>query len=140
MKRNLDKKIEIDSMGKRLKVWRKSIPLTLVELGKEIDISQSSLSELENEKSLPSAGTLRSLCLRTKMNIYWLLTGQGTMNREVASPDDLKGLPEDFSALMQDHQLRYLVGSLIRIYQSGDTTKRSLIYGFLYGADPRGQG
>ena len=64
------------TVGKRLRGWRKS-SMKLVELSSKIHVSQGSLSDLENDKSLPSATTLANLCLYADINIYWLLTGQG---------------------------------------------------------------
>ena len=66
--------ITITNMGKRLKIWRKHSALKLVELSKKIRISHGSLSDLENDKSLPSAMTLASLFMYSNLNIYWLLT------------------------------------------------------------------
>ena len=61
--------ITITTVGKRLKIWRKHSMLKLVELSKKIQISQGSLSDLENDKSLPSATTLVNLCLYSDLNI-----------------------------------------------------------------------
>lgn len=137
MKRKLSNSLEKESsIGKRLKTWRKSGSLTLVKLGKLIGISQSSLSELENGKSLPSAGTLKGLCLNTDLNLYWLLTGEGSMRRDAAM-SDRKLLPDELSVVLRDHKLMDLVRCLIRIYQHGEAEKASHLYGFLHGADPR---
>jgi len=70
------------TMGQRLRAFRKDWGLNLVEFCKIIGISQGSLSDLENSKSLPSAMTLKGLCLRTNINIHWLLTGKGKMIRK----------------------------------------------------------
>ena len=70
------------TVGKRLKTWRKHSLLKLVELSKKIRVSQGSLSDLENDKSLPSATTLANLCLFSNINLYWLLTGRGSMIRQ----------------------------------------------------------
>ena len=59
--------------GKRLRAWRKSVPLKLMQLSGLIKVSQGSLSDLENDKSMPSATTLANLSLYTDLNIYWLL-------------------------------------------------------------------
>ena len=39
--------------GKRLRAWRKTVPLKLMHLSRLIKVSQGSLSDLENDKSLP---------------------------------------------------------------------------------------
>lgn len=73
--------IKITTVGKRLKSWRKYSMLKLEELSKKIRIPQGNLSDLENDKSLPSATTLAKLCKFSDININWLLTGRGPMIR-----------------------------------------------------------
>ncbi len=54
-----------------------------MELSRLIKVSQGSLSDLENDKSLPSATTLVNLSIYTDLNIYWLLNGEGPVNRKL---------------------------------------------------------
>ncbi len=61
-------------IGDRLRLFRRSRAATLQEFGKDVDISQGSLSDLENGNSLPSATTLISL-YHAGCDIHWLLTG-----------------------------------------------------------------
>ena len=68
-------------LGHRLRQWRQSVPLKSYELAKLISISQGSLSDIENNKSLPSADTISKIYLNTNINIIWLLTGKGAMKK-----------------------------------------------------------
>ena len=70
------------TIGQRLKAFRKDLGLRLVDLSKKIGISQGSLSDIENDNSAPSAKTLKGLCLKTDLNIHWLLTGRAEMYRK----------------------------------------------------------
>lgn len=124
------------TVGKRLKSWRKHSMLKLVELSKKIRISQGSLSDLEHDKSLPSATTLANLCMFSDINIYWLLTGRGPMIRWEPEHGGEINFPNDYSELMEDRVLKELVEKVIRVYRSGDTGKRDYLEGFLVGADP----
>ena len=110
-------------LGDRLRRWRKSIPMKSFELAKLIQISQGSLSDIENNKSLPSADTLAKLYLKTDINIIWLLVGVALVYKETAEYG-------------QDAKLKELIERLIRIYHRGDPVKRAHILGFLIGADP----
>lgn len=124
-------------LGDRLRRWRKSIPMKSFELAKLIQISQGSLSDIENNKSLPSADTLAKLYLKTDINIIWLLVGVGPMARK--SPEQGGGealVYEDTAEYGQDAKLKELIERLIRIYHRGDPVKRAHILGFLIGADP----
>lgn len=67
--RKTDKEI-----GDRLRLFRKSRQATLQEFRKVVNISQGSLSDLENGNSLPSATTLINF-YRAGCDIHWLLTG-----------------------------------------------------------------
>lgn len=61
--------------GKRLRAWRKSVPLKLMQLSKLIKVSQGSLSDLENDKSLPSATTLANLSTHTDFKYFLAFNG-----------------------------------------------------------------
>jgi transcriptional regulator with XRE-family HTH domain len=121
--------------GKRLRAWRKSVPLKLMQLSGLIKVSQGSLSDLENDKSMPSATTLANLSLYTDLNIYWLLLGNGPVSRKLA-PDigvstEQSRLYEDFVFMMQERKLKSLVEKVINIYRKGDVKKKNQIEGFL---------
>jgi len=128
--------ITITNVGKRLKVWRKHSALKLVELSKKIRISQGSLSDLENDKSLPSATTLANLCMYSDLNIYWLLTGRGPMIRQEPAHGGEGNFPAEYADLIQDRLLKELIEKVIRVYRRGDAGKRAHLEGYLLGADP----
>lgn len=128
--------IKLTTVGKRMKSWRKHSMLKLVELSKKIRISQGSLSDLENDKSLPSATTIASLCMFTDINIYWLLTGRGPMIRQEPGLGGEVNFSGEFADTMQDQKLKQLIEKVIRVYRKGDVDKRAHLEGFLAGADP----
>lgn len=129
-------------LGQRLREWRKTLPLKSYQLAKLIHISQGSLSDIENNKSLPSADTIAKLYQHTALNIIWLLTGKGPMNR--GEPGITGGSGEGFvldemEGYESDQKLKDLIQKLIRIYLRGNSEKKAHIIGFLNGADPGGQ-
>jgi transcriptional regulator with XRE-family HTH domain len=63
-------------IGPRIKQWRKEKGLQNQQLSKLIKISQGSLSDIENEKSAPSAATIVGFIKHTDINVYWMLTGK----------------------------------------------------------------
>lgn len=128
--------ITISTVGKRLKSYRKHSMLKLVELSKKIRVSQGSLSDLENDKSLPSATTLANLCMFSDINIFWVLTGRGPMIRQEPEHGGDVNLPSEYADLMQDRMLKELIEKVIRVYRRGDADKRAHLEGFLVGADP----
>lgn len=120
------------NVGSRLREWRKSIHIKSYELAKIIHISQGSLSDIENNKSLPSADTIAKLFQHTTINIIWLLTGKGAMNKNKQGSDEEAVSPDPG----MDQTLKGLVEKVVRIYQRGDIEKKAHLKGFLMGADP----
>lgn len=123
-----------ETVGSRLRLWRKSSMMKLLDVKKMIGVSQGSLSDLENNKSLPSATTLTQLCLRTDLNICWLLTGKGPVARKVGETENQTYMETGYLKTLQDKNLKALVDSLIQAYQDGGREKRALLRGFLTGA------
>lgn len=130
-------------LGDRLRQWRKSIPMKSYELAKLIHISQGSLSDIENNKSLPSADTLAKVYQSTNINIIWLLTGKGPMKKGILPGEEAKTpiayeeaatYGEESSG--KDQSLRESIDKLVRIYHQGDPEKKAHLLGFLMGADP----
>ncbi len=123
------------TVGGRLKYWRKVSRLRLVDVAALIQVSQGSLSDLENDKSLPSATTLTGLCQKTDMNLYWLLTGEGSMvskeERFQAESTAVSGLME----WMQDKDFRKTVMKLLSIFEKGSSAQKAQIRGFIAGAE-----
>ena len=73
-------------IGKRIKKYRLYKGLKAIELSKIINISQGSLSEIENENTKPSADTITSLVTNTDIEPHWLLTGEGKMLISESAP------------------------------------------------------
>ncbi len=127
------------NLGTRLREWRKTLPLKSYQLAKLIKISQGSLSDIENNKSLPSADTIAKLYLYSDLNIIWLLLGKGPMTRDRSAASDMDGdalvqeATEDYG---DDRKLREVVEKSVRIYRRGNQEKRAHLIGFLNGADP----
>lgn len=127
------------NLGTRLRQWRKTLPLKSFELAKLIKISQGSLSDIENNKSLPSADTIAKLYQHSDLNIIWLLLGKGPMNRDrlgVAELDDGALVQEAAQDYGEDRKLKDLIEKVVRIYRHGNQEKRAHLIGFLNGADP----
>ena len=128
-------------LGSRLREWRKTLPLKSYQLAKLIHISQGSLSDIENNKSLPSADTIAKLYQHTRLNIIWLLLNKGPMNRSAGeiAPGLGEGgegiVLEDMDGYGADSKLKDLIEKLIRIYTKGSPEKRAHVIGFLNGAD-----
>jgi len=77
----VDRKNKVKSgIGGRFRIWRKGQgykAYKVCEMIKELGgaLSQGSLSDIENEKSDPSAETLRSWYLLPEIDLIYILTG-----------------------------------------------------------------
>lgn len=127
------------NLGTRLRQWRKQLPLKSFELAKLIKISQGSLSDIENNKSLPSADTITKLYQFSDLNIIWLLLGKGPMIRDRSRTlelDEGAMVQEAMQDYGEDRKLREVIEKAVRIYRRGNQEKRAHLLGFLNGADP----
>jgi len=77
--RKMKPKIEMNlkEIGQRLKQVRKSLGLTLVDVGKSTGASVSAISEIEAGIKKPSAVYLSGLAHEYQVNLNWVLTGKG---------------------------------------------------------------
>jgi len=123
------------SVGARLRYWRKLSGLRLVDMAEMIHVSQGSLSDLENDKSLPSSGTLIGLCKKTELNICWLLTGKGRVTVSSHAEEKEVSMVQDFMDLMQDRDFRKMITRVINIFKKGTASQKAQIHGFLAGVD-----
>lgn len=106
------------------------------QLAKLIRISQGSLSDIENCKSLPSADTIAKLYQHTNLNIIWLLTGKAPIRKTQHTPGEGPAVNEELEAYGEDPNLTELIQRLIRTYYRGDADKKAHLIGFLIAADP----
>lgn len=123
------------TVGGRLKYWRKVSRLRLVDVASLIHVSQGSLSDLENDKSLPSAVTLTGLCQKTDMNLYWLLTGEGSMVGKEGRFQAESSAARDLMKWMQDKDFRKTVVKLVNIFEKGSSAQKAQIRGFIAGVE-----
>jgi transcriptional regulator with XRE-family HTH domain len=72
----------LPKLGERLKKWRKSQGLTLVEVAGMMGGTIGPLSETENGHSLPSIETVAMFHKKTNLNIMWLLFNEGEILKE----------------------------------------------------------
>jgi len=93
-------------VGKRIREYRQMIGLRGYQFAKVIGVSQGSLSDIENEKSLPSADTLAKIESKTALNSIWVMLGRGAM--------------EKLNVKTLDPALYKMVNQLTRIYRAGD--------------------
>lgn len=123
------------SVGGRLKYWRKVSTLRLVDVAALIRVSQGSLSDLENDKSLPSATTLTGLCQKTDMNICWLLTGEGSMVSKEDRFNTESSAVRNVMGWMQDKDFRKTTTKLLSIFEGGTPAQKAQIRGFIAGVE-----
>ena len=138
----MGKKIGVSKfLGDRFREWRKDSSLTLKDLEKIIGITPGPLSELENNKSLPSIDTLAKIYRYTDINIFWLILNEGPMRRTAKYQEGQiqeGGMPRTLhSELDGNANFSEMMEIMKRIYENGDPEKIAKLKGFLMGADPR---
>lgn len=66
-------------IGRKIREYRLAMGFKLKEFAPLIGISQGALSDIENEKTKPSADTVIAIIRTTEINPWWLLVDQGEM-------------------------------------------------------------
>ncbi len=88
-------RLEVESVGDRVKLVRKARDYTQEELAEEIGCSRNTIGMIERGTVRPGEEITERLCDRLWINRNWLLTGQGPMERTELTPfyELLKGDP-----------------------------------------------
>jgi len=117
---------ELKSIGERLVGIRKKLNLLQKDFARELDISNASLSEIEAGNNKPRFELIYNLTLKFKVNIYYLLHGQGEMfmPTEMESltaarkygPDTEKWLKNFLNYFNESEMLRYAMMSYFSKY------------------------
>lgn len=66
----------MDSIGERLKSWRKENGLTLIDISEKTGLSTGGLSAYERNEKLIGSKTLLALWREFNIDIAWILTGK----------------------------------------------------------------
>lgn len=66
----------MDSIGSRLKLWRKHLDLTRSEFAERTGIHPVQLRKYETDASIPG-GEIMTKIASTGVNLHWLVTGEG---------------------------------------------------------------
>ena len=112
----------MDTVGKRIRHARKMNKLTLTHVKNLTGLSTGNLSDLENDKFMPSANALISFKEVFNVSIDWLLTGE-------ASRDSTK------CEIIKEGQNTYLTEEereFIEAYRALDEEKRRDIQGYIH--------
>lgn len=113
----------MNSIGKRIRFARKINNLTLTDINKLTGLSTGNLSELENDKFLPSANALIQFKNIFNVSIDWILTGEGNIDLDPKIKEQKqKYIYEQYT----DEELK-----LIQMYRQLDKNTKQNIWGYL---------
>jgi transcriptional regulator with XRE-family HTH domain len=80
MKKKSEKeKTAKEGVGLRFRKFREEIGRVQREMGEELNISQSTVANIERGKAFPNITYLHYFYHKYRLNINWLLTGRGQM-------------------------------------------------------------
>ncbi|MBU5676333.1 helix-turn-helix domain-containing protein [Alkaliphilus sp. MSJ-5] len=115
----------MDTIGKRIRFARKANNLTLIDINKITGLSTGNLSELENDKFLPSANALIQFKKIFNISIDWILTGEEPdPNLSLQSIKETK--EEYFSSQYTEDEKQ-----LIESYRKLDDKSKQNLWGYL---------
>lgn len=109
-------KLEVESIGSRVKMIRKARDYTQEELARELRISRNSVGMIERGTFRPGDEIVEALCDKLWIDRNWLLTGVGHMERTELTPF--------YELLKQDPGVRRHIRSFIDHLDHLDRTWR----------------
>lgn len=109
-------KLQFKDIGIRIKMFRKALQISQLELAKAININKATMSRYERGEYAPSHKVLRKIAELYQVNPAWLLTGNGEMftsdhspsKNVVSSPQYIYNQSED----MQNVKIIPIVGKI----------------------------
>jgi SOS-response transcriptional repressor LexA len=66
-------------IGERLKAIRSALRLKQIEMAKAMEMNPSAISQMESGRTKPSLETLIEIAQRYRVDLHWLITGEGQM-------------------------------------------------------------
>lgn len=96
----------IDKLGFRLKLLRKNLALSQTELSEKMGVTQHSFSDYENSKRFPDTRFLFKLRSLFKVNLNWLVNGEGPMfiEHNIKKSEQIAELSAKLEALLKDNR------------------------------------
>ena len=103
------------TIGERIRFRRKELKLTMRDIFEKENIKTGNLSELENDKYLPSVQTLIALGRILDCSIDWLLTGEEYQNAKEKS--DFRTLKTEQGLMCDGSPLEPEEADLVAMYR-----------------------
>lgn len=91
---------EQDNIANRIKQLRNTLKLTQKQLAQELDVSITSICEIEKGKYKPNCDFIANLSKVYNVNLYWLLFGVGEIFLDATSM--VMNQTHNFAAKVQD--------------------------------------
>ncbi|MBZ4644933.1 MAG: transcriptional regulator, family [Clostridia bacterium] len=125
------------SIGERIRLARKKKKLTLTDIKNLTGLSTGNLSELENDKFMPSASALIALKKTLDVSIDWILTGEESIEGHLPGIQKAENDEESTHYFIKEAEsTTYLLNEdekeLINGYRKLDEEKRRDIKGFIH--------
>ncbi len=111
------KEENIDEFGQRLKNIRKSLELKQRDFASDLNISVTTLSDIETGKSKPGHDFFVRICETYKVNLYYLLFGEGEMFRKESEASPVESLVDEAASEDVRDFLTYFFNSKLVQYQ-----------------------
>ena len=116
------------TIGENIRKLRKEKKFTQQRLAKEIGISRSYLSDIENNRYNPSSKTLEMFAEKLNVSMLYLTTGKKTLND--LNDDELKEQFESVSARIKsdNDRISYLVKNKLKELSESELEYRESLY------------
>ena len=117
--------------GERIKTLRKKLKMNQTEFAKEIQVSTTTVCQLETGRYNIARTTKHILCQRFNVNPVWLDTGEGEMYLELNTAEAIA--PTIIDILNNNENLLETVREAIHFFDDTDWKKANAFLEFLKG-------
>lgn len=118
-----------DGSADRLKVLRKSLKMTQIEIANIINSSNGHVSDMEKGRKNITDSTMDLLDLKLNVNIDWLRSGKGEMFKELLEEDETAAY---VSELLEDgdNPLYVIIKDIMRTYSELNPKSQAVLREF----------
>ena len=105
------------TIGQRIRTRRKELNLTMKDIFEKENIKTGGLSDIENDKYLPSVQTLIGLSRVLNCSIDWLITGSEYQHESSELHSDIRSLKSEQGLMCDGSPLSEMEADLVAMFR-----------------------
>ena len=104
------------TQGERVKEFRKSLNLTIEQIGNKLGVTKVAISNIEKEKRNLTEQMSRAICREFNVSEEWLKTGEGEMYQQLSEDEEIAGIVSDLLEEGKDNAFYGIILEIAKTY------------------------